>query len=84
MKKMTVKRVAAWIAIVLLLALYLVTLILALLNSPATNNLFMVSLVCTILVPVMCWIFIWIYGQVTGKKTIADLHLMQDKDDSLQ
>ncbi|HKM35089.1 MAG TPA: hypothetical protein VJY54_10160 [Lachnospiraceae bacterium] len=80
MKKMTVKRVAAWIAIVLLVGLYLVTLVLALLNSPATNNLFKVSLVCTILVPVMCWIFIWIYGQLTGKKTIADLNLMQDKD----
>lgn len=84
MKKMTARRVAAWIAIVLLLALYLVTLVLALLNSPATHNLFMVSMVCTILIPVMCWFFIWIYGKLTGKKTIADVNLMQDKEDSSQ
>lgn len=75
-----VKRVAAWIAIILLVMLYVITLVLALINSPATNNLFMVSMICTILIPVLCWIFIWIYGQITGKKTIADLNLMQDPE----
>lgn len=80
MKKINVKRIAAWIAIILLVGLYVVTLVLALINSPATNSLFTVALVCTIVIPVMCWIFIWVYGQMTGKKTIADLNLMQDKE----
>ncbi len=80
MKNMTVKRIAAWIAIILLVGLYVTTLVLALLNSPATNHLFMASAICTILIPVLCWILIWIIGKFTGKKTIADLNLMQDKE----
>ena len=40
--------------------------------------LYLLSAICTVVIPLFAWIFIWIYGQVTGKKTIADLNLMQD------
>ena len=78
MKKMNAKRIAALIAIILLAALYVVTLIVAIFDQSASGNLFKICLVCTVVVPVLAWIFIWIYGQMTGKKTIADLNLMQD------
>lgn len=78
MKNKNVKRVAALTAVVLLVALYVVTLFAAVFDTSASASLFRLCLVCTVVVPFMAWIFIWIYGQMTGKKTIADLNLMQD------
>ncbi len=72
------KQIAALAAVVLLAALYLVTLLLAVFDSSASGALFRLSAICTVVIPLFAWIFIWIYGQVTGKKTIADLNLMQD------
>lgn len=78
MKKRSVKQIAALIAVILLAALYLATLLLAVFDTSASGVLFRLSAICTVVIPLFAWIFIWIYGQVTGKKTIADLHLMQD------
>ena len=80
MKKVNVKQIAAWVAIILLAALYVVTLIVAIFDKSASGNLFKICLICTIIVPVLAWGFIWLYGQMTGKKTIADLNLMQDPE----
>ena len=65
------KQIAAIIGIVLLVALYLVTLILALCRFEGAFSLFMGALACTIVVPVLIWIYIWLYGLLTRKKTIA-------------
>ena len=80
MKKWNVKRIAALAAVVLLVAMYLVTLVAAIFDASASGVLFKACLICTIVVPVMAWGFIWLYGQMTGKKTIADLNLMQDPE----
>lgn len=80
-KKRSVKQIAALAAVVLLAALYLVTLLLALFDTTASGALFRLCAICTVAIPLFAWIFIWIYGQVTGKKTIADLNLMQDAPD---
>jgi len=76
-KKWTPKRIAAIVALVLLAALYLVTFIVSLLSPTGGGSLFGVCLMAIIGVPVLAWIYIWLYGQMTGKKTIADLNLMQ-------
>lgn len=78
MKKRNVKQIAALTAVVLLAALYLITLLLAVFDTSASGVLFRLSAICTVVIPLFAWIFIWIYGQMTGKKTIADLNLMQD------
>ena len=80
MKKVNVKQIAAWVAIILLAALYVVTLIVAIFDQSASGTLFKLCLICTVIVPVLAWAFIWLYGQMTGKKTIADLNLMQDPE----
>ena len=80
MKKWNAKRIAALTAVVLLVAMYVITLIAAIFDSSASGILFRACLICTIVVPVMAWGFIWLYGQMTGKKTIADLKLMQDPE----
>ena len=71
-KKFPPKRIAAIIGIVLLILLYLLTLVLAILDSSATGQMFMVSLTATMVVPIMIWIYIWMYGKLTGRHTIAD------------
>lgn len=75
--KMTPKRIAAIVALVLLAALYIVTFVVAVAYPPGAGNLFGVCLMATIAVPLLAWVYIWLYGQTTGKKTIADLNLMQ-------
>ena len=75
--KMTPKRIAAIAALILLAALYIVTFVVALVYPPGAGNLFGVCLMATIAVPLLAWVYIWLYGQTTGKKTLADLNLMQ-------
>lgn len=81
MKNNTPKRIAAWVAIVLLVGLYIVTFVVALVYPPGAGNLFGACLMATVAVPLLAWIYIWLYGQMTGKKTIADLNLMQDPEE---
>lgn len=82
MKNNTPKRIAAWVAIVLLVGLYIVTFVVALVYPPGAGNLFGACLMATVAVPLLAWIYIWLYGQMTGKKTIADLNLMQDPEEA--
>ncbi|MGN1147491.1 MAG: hypothetical protein ACI4TB_03655 [Lachnospiraceae bacterium] len=79
-KKKNAKQIVALIAVVLLVAMYIVTLIAAVFDSTASGMLFRICLVCTVAIPILAWIYIWLYGQMTGKKTIADLNLMQDPE----
>ena len=74
-KKMTSKQIVAIIGIVLLVLLYLVTLVFAFIDTAATNTLFPICLISTIVVPVLIWIYTWLYGRLTGKSTMADLNI---------
>jgi hypothetical protein len=58
MKKKTPKQIAALICVILLVALYVITLIAACLDSTATGQLFAGCLAATIALPIICWIFI--------------------------
>ena len=71
-KKMGFRQIAALTAVVLLLALYVVTLILAILDTSDAGRWFLYSAIGTFAVPILAWIFIWIYGQTTGKRTMTD------------
>lgn len=67
------KQIAAIIGILLLAAMYIMTLVFACCRFPGAGNLFMASLFATILVPILIWIYVWLYGMLTRKKTIATL-----------
>lgn len=71
--KKTPKQIGALICVALLVSLYLATLILSFLKFPGSDRLFGVCLSATIGVPILLWIYIWLYGKVTNKKTITDL-----------
>lgn len=70
--KKTPKQIAAIICIILLVLLYAATLIVAILDFPGSDRMFAACLMATIGLPILLWIYIWVYGQFSGRHTIAD------------
>lgn len=71
-KKTTSRQVAAMVGVILLAAMYLVTLVVAIFDQDSSGRLFQACLVGTIAVPLLLWIYIWMYGRLHGRHTIAD------------
>ncbi len=71
MKKRNFKRVGAVIAIILLVALSIATLLAAIFDK--SGRLFQALLVATVAVPILLWIYVWMYGKLTGKHTMASI-----------
>ena len=67
-RKITPKQIAAIVCIVLLVGMYVATLIVALLDFPGADRLFQACLVATIGLPILPWIYIWLYQQVKKRK----------------
>ena len=72
----TAKRVAAIIGIVLLVALYILTLVSALIGTEFSGRLFRFSLGMTVAVPIFLWIFIWCVGRMRGRHNMASLDIL--------
>ena len=71
--KWTPKRICAILCIIFLVLIYLGTLIVAIFAPEAGGKLFAMCLFATVIVPIVAYIYIWIYTQITGKKTIASV-----------
>lgn len=74
-KKTTSKQIAAIGAVVLLVLMYAATLIAAIFDTTASGVLFRASLIATFAIPLLAWIYIWMYGKLTRKHTMADFDL---------
>ena len=66
MKK--VKQILALIGVILLVALYFTTRILAITDNSGTMNMFFASVVATIIIPVLIWAYTLIYRLTRGNK----------------
>ena len=55
------KRIAAWIGIGLIAVMYLLTIVAAVTARPEAMGLFMASIVLTIFIPILLWLFIKMY-----------------------
>jgi len=77
-KKTTSKQVVALAGVILLAALYLITLAAAIFDQDSSGRLFQVCLAGTIAIPLLIWVYIWMYGKLSGKHTMADLDLGGD------
>ena len=55
------KRIAAWIGIGLIAVMYLLTIVAAVTARPEAMGLFMASVVLTIFIPIVLWLFIKMY-----------------------
>ena len=71
------KRIAAWICILVLLSLYIATFVVALLDFPGSDALFAACLAATVGLPILLWIYIWLYGKVKERHTMASMDLFQ-------
>ena len=78
--KRSPKQLAALIGVVLLVALYIVTLLVAIFDPDGSGRLFQACLFATIAVPALIWIYIWMYGKLTNKHTMADPDYLKDLD----
>lgn len=70
--KITSRQIAAMTGVVLLVLLYVTTLILALTDNSASGNFFALSLGGTLVIPIIVFLYSWMYGRITGKKVIGD------------
>lgn len=75
-KKRTPKQIAALFCVILLICLYLFTFIIACLDFPGADKLFPVCLMATIGLPILFWIYIWLYGVTKEKHTMASADLL--------
>ena len=71
-KKITSKQIVAMGGVVLLVLMYIVTLILAIVDNSASGRLFMLSLCCTLVIPIIVFIYSWMWARLTGKKAVGD------------
>lgn len=77
--KNKMKRIGALLGIILLVGSIIATLIMAILGYTFENPLFMGLIIADICLPILLWVYIWLFGKLTGKHTIASFDLMQDK-----
>ena len=71
-KQMNSKRIVALIGASLLALLYIVTLVVAVTDNSESGRWFMTCIFATVAVPMLIWIYTWLYGKFTGHHTIAD------------
>lgn len=62
------KQIAALAGVVILVAMYVITLVLALSGFEGWEKMFSGCVVSTIAIPILLWVFIWIYGKTKGGK----------------
>ena len=74
-KQTTSKQIVAIIGVVLLAAMYVITLIAAIFDNPNSMLLFRACLIGTFTIPLLIWVYIWMYGKLTQKHTMADFDL---------
>ena len=66
------QRILAIIGIAALVLLYIITLICAIFNFDGAGRMFKVSLFATIFIPIILWLYIWMYGNMPATKAIKD------------
>lgn len=80
-KKVTSRQVVAIIGILLLALLYIVTLIVAIFDNSESGRWFMLCIFATVAVPILLWVYTWMYGKLTGRRTIVDSRHFSDNAD---
>lgn len=71
--KWTPKRICALLIAILLAAMYIVTLVVAIVSPEDGGKLFAVCIFATVTIPICAYLGIWLFTQATGKKTIASV-----------
>ena len=78
--KNKMKRIGALVGVILLAGSIIATLVMAILGFTFESTIFMGLVVADICLPILLWVYIWLFGKITGKHTMASFDLMQDKE----
>lgn len=73
------QRIASLTCVVLIGLMYVLTLIFALIKAPWAGTMFRVSLGCTLVLPILAWVYIWMIGKLTHRDTIAEFHFFEGR-----
>ena len=74
-KKVTSKQVVAIVGVTVLIFMYLLALIAAIFDNSSSMLFFRACVIATFTIPLLIWVYIWMYGKLTQKHTIADLDI---------
>ena len=80
--KMTSKQIFAIVGIAVLVLLYIVTLLAAIFDSSASHALVATCLLATVAIPLLIWIYTWMFGKLTNRSTFADFHPEEKENDT--
>ncbi len=76
---MNAKRIAALIGVIVLFLMYASTLVLAIIGNENTINLFMASIACTIMVPIIIHLFLMLLNARKGKNVMDETYSYKEK-----
>lgn len=71
-RKITSKQVVALAGAAALVLLYLATLVIAIVDSSASAAWFRISLFATLVIPLLIWVYAWMYARLTGRRAAGD------------
>lgn len=74
------KRIGALVGVILLAGSIIATLVMAILGYTFESPLFMGLVVADICLPILLWVYIWLFGKLTGKHTMASFDLIKDNE----
>ncbi|MCH5250313.1 MAG: hypothetical protein J1E98_10275 [Lachnospiraceae bacterium] len=77
-KKRSPKQIAALICVIILVSMYIVTLVVAFLDFSDSGRLFAACLVATVGLPILLWIYIWLYGRIKDRRDNAEDGRLED------
>lgn len=77
---MNAKRIAALCGVILIALLWIATLILAVTASPNTVHLFLLSLLLTVMIPIIIHLFLMMYNARKGRSIMSETYTYRDKD----
>lgn len=71
-RKINSKQVVAIAGVIGLAGMYIVTLVVAIVDHTAAGSMFQGCILATAAIPALIWFYMWMYGKMTGRKTMAD------------
>ena len=77
---MKMKRIMAMTGVILIAGMYLATLVLAIIGSEKTVPLFLLSILCTIMVPLIIHLFMMLRNARRGKSVMDEPYPYKEKE----
>lgn len=71
-RKVTSRQIVALTGVILLVLLYFITLVTAITDNSASADWFRICLAATVALPLLIWIYTWLYSRLTNKPAIGD------------